>query len=283
MASSSVFNIISFILTTLFYYLILKPTLTYDIMNDPEEYASYNKAYYNSLSIYLLLVIIIQFIVNVIMVAGKCGGSIQSNIAAAGLYTLFPWILIFGVMMIVIIVYPGFKTAFSDVIGYYYVAGGANKVLSDLLIDKNVQQQIDESSGSLKQKEDLENVADAIIKITGNTSILINQIVPDNFINFWNLLNPLMKLKYQTNTPETIEKRDSLFSLVVTRDNVGESMWFLYTGILLSSIVQMKISTTPCYVSPKQMEQNYQKFLDQENKAQEQKATAQSTVYTIKN
>jgi hypothetical protein len=252
-------------------------------MNDPEEYASYNKAYYNSLSIYLLLVIIIQFIVNVIMVAGKCGGSIQSNIAAAGLYTLFPWILIFGVMMIVIIVYPGFKTAFSDVIGYYYVAGGANKVLSDLLIDKNVQQQIDESSGSLKQKEDLENVADAIIKITGNTSILINQIVPDNFINFWNLLNPLMKLKYQTNTPETIEKRDSLFSLVVTRDNVGESMWFLYTGILLSSIVQMKISTTPCYVSPKQMEQNYQKFLDQENKAQEQKATAQSTVYTIKN
>ena len=58
-------------------------------------------------------------------------------------------------------------------------------------------------------------------------------------------------------------------------------MWYLYTGILLTSIVQMKISTTPCYLSPQQMEQNYQDFLDKENQAQSQSATAKSTVYTI--
>ena len=281
MASSSSLNIITFILTTAFYYLVIKPTLTYNIISNKEEYSSYNKSYYKSLGIYLLLVIIVQFIINTTILSSKCGGSIQTNLITSALYTFFPWLLIFGVMMIVIIMYPGFKTAFSDVIGYFYVSGSANKVLTELLIDKNIQQNMDESGASLKEKDDLQNAADAIIKICGNTSILINQIVPTNFMNYWSILNPLMKKKFQTDNQETEFKRTELFNLVVMRDTIGEMMWYIYTGILLTSIVQMKISTTPCYISPKQMEQNYQTFLEKENKVQEQNATAQSTVYTI--
>jgi hypothetical protein len=54
MASSSALNIITFILTTAFYYLVIKPTLTYNIISNKEEYSSYNKSYYKSLGIYLL-------------------------------------------------------------------------------------------------------------------------------------------------------------------------------------------------------------------------------------
>lgn len=281
MASSSALNIITFILTTAFYYLVIKPTLTYNIISNKEEYSSYNKSYYKSLGIYLLLVIVVQFIINTTILASKCGGSIQTNLLTSAIYTFFPWLLIFGVMMIVIIMYPGFKTAFSDVIGYFYVSGSANKVLTELLINKDIQQNMDESGATLKEKEDLQNAADAIIKICGNTSILINQIVPTNFMNYWSILNPLMKTRFQTDNPETEFKRTELFNLVVMRDTIGEMMWYIYTGVLLTSIVQMKISTTPCYISPKQMEQNYQTFLEQENKVQSQNATAQSTVYTI--
>lgn len=283
MATSSVLNIITFILTTAFYYLILKPTLTYDIMNNTEEYNYYTKNYYKSLGTYLALVLIVQFIMNITIMTAKCGGNLKTNIVSAALFTFFPWILIFGIMMVVLIMYPGFKTAFSDVIGYFYVAGSANKVLTELLIDKNIQQEMDESGATLKEKEDLQNAADAIIKICGNTSILINQIVPTNFTNYWSLLNPLFKQRFQIDSPETTAKRNQLFDLVVMRDTIGEMMWYLYTGILLTSIVQMKISTTPCYLSPKQMEQNYQEFLDKENKAQAQSDVAQSTVYTITN
>jgi hypothetical protein len=281
MASSSALNIITFILTTAFYYLVIKPTLTYNIISNKEEYSSYNKSYYKSLGIYLLLVIVVQFIINTTILASKCGGSIQTNLLTSAIYTFFPWLLIFGVMMIVIIMYPGFKTAFSDVIGYFYVSGSANKVLTELLINKDIQQNMDESGATLKEKEDLQNAADAIIKICGNTSILINQIVPTNFMNYWSILNPLMKTRFQTDNPETEFKRTELFNLVVMRDTIGEMMWYIYTGVLLTSIVQMKISTTPCYISPKQMEQNYQTFLEQENKVQAQNTTAQSTVYTI--
>ena len=54
--------------------------------------------------------------------------------------------------------------------------------------------------------------------------------------------------------------KNELFDLVVTRDNVGEFMWYMYTGILLTSIVQLKITTRGCASNPKTMEQNYQKF-----------------------
>ena len=62
---------------------------------------------------------------------------------------------------------------------------------------------------------------------------------------------------------------------------MGESMWYIYTGVILTSIVQMKITTRGCVNNPKTMEQNYQKFVDAEKEAQSKKALATSTTYTI--
>jgi hypothetical protein len=167
--------------------------------------------YYKSLGIYFLLVVIIQFIINTTILASKCGGDLKTNIATSAIYTFFPWLLIFGLTMVILIMNPGFKTAFSDVVGYFYISNSANIVLTELLIDKNVQQQMDKSQASALEKEDLENAADAIIKICGNTSILINQIVPTNFNNYWSLLNPLMKSKYQTDNDDSKFKKQQLF------------------------------------------------------------------------
>ena len=64
--------------------------------------------------IYLLLVIIIQFIVNATIITSSCGGNITDNLGAAGVFTFIPWTLIFGAIILALNVYPGFKTAFSD-------------------------------------------------------------------------------------------------------------------------------------------------------------------------
>ena len=87
--------------------------------------------------------------------------------------------------------------------------------------------------------------------------------VPSNFDNYWSLLTPLKKDKYKNDSDlSTKTLRDQLFELVVTRDNIGEIMWYIYTGLLITSIVQLKITTRGCASNPKTMEQNYQKFLD---------------------
>lgn len=280
--ASSYLNIVTFLLTTLFYYLAIKPSFTYEMSSDPQKHKAYIGNSYMYLAIYFLLVVVIQFMVNASIISTTCGGSVTENMGAAGVFTFLPWTLIFGVLIVILTVYPGFKSAFSDVVGYFWVSSSANKIITDLLINPDIQKKMDtDASATLEQKEAMQGAADAILKICGNTAILINQIVPSNFDSYWNILKPLMKEKYQTENEETNKIKNDLFELVVTRDNVGESMWYMYTGLLLTSIVQLKITTRGCVNNPKTMEQNYQKFLDAEKEAQTQKELATSTTYTI--
>jgi hypothetical protein len=279
--ANSYLNIVTFLLTTLFYYLALKPALPYTLYSNKDDYKSYISKNYMYLAIYVLLVIVIQFMVNSSIIATTCGGNIAENMGAAGILTFLPWILIFGVLVLILTVYPGFKSAFSDVVGYYYVSGSATKLLTELLVNKDIEQKIlDDPNMTPEKKKALESAADTIIKICGNTSILINQIVPNNFDQYWGILTPLMKDKYQTGGPESDKMKNDLFELVVTRDNVGEAMWYIYTGLLLTSIVQLKITNRGCVSNPKTMEANYQKFLQQEQAAKEKQQSTQTT-YTV--
>jgi hypothetical protein len=282
--ANSYLNILTFLLTTLVYYLALKPTLKYNDMTNSENYNNYlnsNKLY---LAVYFFAILVIQFIVNAYLITQTCGGNITQNMSASGTFTFIPWSLIFGAVIVVLIVYPGFKSAFSDVIGYFYVSSSANKLLTELLVNKDIQNNIDADGASTsQQKASMQQAADMIIKICGNTSILINQIVPSNFVEYWNVLRPLMKPQYQTDGPQANEKRNELFELVVTRDNIGEAMWYIYTGILITSIVQLKIATRGCITDPEQMAKNYQNYLTEQKAAKTQEKQATSTVYTLSN
>jgi hypothetical protein len=282
--ANSYLNIITFLLTTLVYYLALKPSLKYNDMTNADNYNNYlssNKVY---LAVYFFAILVIQFIVNAYVITQTCGGNITQNMSASGTFTFIPWSLIFGAVIVVLIVYPGFKSAFSDVVGYYYVSGSANKLLTELLVNKDIQNNIDaDGASTVQQKADMQQAADMIIKICGNTSILINQMVPTNFVEYWNILRPLMKSQYQTDGPQADAKRNELFELVVTRDNIGEAMWYIYTGILITSIVQLKIATRGCVSDPAQMAKNYQNYLTEQKAAKTQEKQATSTVYTLSN
>jgi hypothetical protein len=312
--ASSYLNIVTFLLTTAFYYMVLKKPLTYDTLSNPENYKLYISNNYVYLAVYLLLVMIIQFIVNSSIITTNCGGSISENMGAAGIFTFLPWTLIFGVTIIILVINPGFKSAFSDVIGYYYVSSSANELLVNLLVNQDVNSTLNKNVASGLQtsnditpsappiaelvkdqstvggkrgqtgggdKEDMQAAADLILKICGNTSILINQIVPSNFESYWKLLDPLKKDQYKGSKGD--ELRNQLFDLVVKRDNIGEALWYVYTGLLLTSIVQLKITSRGCASNPKTMEANYKQFQDQEAAAQQQAAAATSTTYTITN
>jgi len=280
--ASSYLNIVTFLLTTLFYYLAIKPSFTYDISVDPQKNKQYISSSYMYLAIYLLLVMVIQFIVNASIITSTCGGNITENMGAAGVFTFLPWTLIFGVVILILTIYPGFKSAFSDVVGYFWISSSANKIITELLVDPEVQKKIDaDTTSTPEQKEAMQSAADAIIKICGNTSVLINQIVPTNFNSYWSILTPLMKDKYKQSGPETDKMKNELFELVVSRDNVGESMWYMYTGILLTSLVQLKMTTRGCANNAETMEKNYQQFLAAEQQSKQQKDLSTSTTYTI--
>lgn len=280
---SSYSNIGIFIITLILYYYQIKPSLTLDIINDKDLFKKYASSGYTSLFIFLLIVVVSQWLLNVSNISSKCGGSVSENIGPAGLMTFFPWFLIFGVLIMVLTIYPGFKTAFSDVIGYFFVSSSANKLLTELLIDKDLQDKLNVAGDiTPQQKNALQEAADAIIKICGNTSILINQMVPLNFEKYWGILSPLMKPKYQNgSSPEAMDIKNKIFDIVVSRDNVGEAMWFLYTGFLITSLVQLNISNRGCVSNPATMQKNYQQFLDAEQEAEKKRQESTNQVYTV--
>ena len=278
-------SLVTFILITILYFTVSifgRPALTLDILNE-DGLIGYNKKILISLGIYLLVIVVIQVLLNSVYITVKCGGNTGQNILPAFIITLIPWILIFGVMIAVLFIFPGFKSAFSDVIGYYAVSWKANQIFADLLIDTNINEKINEENDPDKKKE-LSAAADAIIKIFGNKSILINQMNINNFIGTWNILNPLKKPIYQsvngTDPSSVIQLKEALLSLIVIKENIGEALWYVYTAILISSIVYYNLATRNCNQSVSQIQESANAYTQQQETTKAQEDLNNSTVYT---
>ena len=272
-------SLLFFIITTIIYFVfpsIGKPQLTLDdLSNDDNKIKFYNK-HMISLAFYLGAVVAIQLFLNIGYLMTKCGGSLDKNIAAAAIFTFIPWVLIFGIMLLVLMMFPGFKSAFADVIGYYVVAGGANDIFGSILIGTDLNDMI-EKSENIEKKRELTQAAEAIVKICGNKSILINQINTDNFLEIWNILKPLM-------TPGSFEKteiKQNLLDLVVLKDNIGEAFWYVYTAILISSIVYYNLATRGCVKSVDQLKSDHEAYVQSQEEALKQEEINNSVTYTM--
>ena len=271
-----ILSLSSFIILTFVYCIKLKSRMTFAIFNDDKSLAELKKFEHYSLAGYFALVIISQISLNVMSMYFKCGGDFIDSLTNATSLTILPWSLIFGVVIITIMIFPGFKSAFSDVIGYFYISSKANEVLNTLLVDKNIR--MDNLQPSEKDK--MKDAADLVMKIYGNTSILINQIVPSNYIQMWDQMRILRKPEYQDdNNEKTKALKEQLFGLVVSRENVGEAMWYIYTGILIISLVKMNIETRGCSSNIDVMETKYKQFLSKEDDKNKQTKLGSKVVY----
>jgi len=275
-------DIVFFLTTTYIYFNYLKPELTYDKLISPELYPKYLRDIYISVAIYLLIIIVSQCYINVTFISKKCGGSLTENIGSSIFLTLIYWVFIFGVLLIILLMFPGFKSAFGDVIGYYWVYSSANKIITELMISQEIQPKIDKDTTlSPDEKIKMQQTADAILKIFGDSGILINEISPKDFDKSWELLTPLMKDKYKQNTEEVKQLRNEFFKLVSTKDNVGEAFWYIYTGLFITSWVKLQISQKKCSQSVATIEENQAKFEEAQQQARDKQAQLESTVYTL--
>jgi hypothetical protein len=266
-------NIIIFILITILFFAYGKPKPTIDTLSSPASP-------YKSYGIYFMAVLVFQLAINMSTLANKCGGGWTANLGYAMLITFGPWLAMFGILIAVMINFPGMKSAFSDVIGYYAVSNSANKLLAEMLVDTDINDKIKQASDGTDEtkQQAMQDAAEAVMKMVGNISILINQIVPSNFMSYWKTLIPLMKNPQAEDLPQ---KQQALLDIVVLRDNIGEACWYIYTAILLISIIGYKIVNKACEVDPKVANAKYDQYLDKQQAAENAKAIANSTPYTL--
>ena len=66
--------------------------------------------------IYFILILVSQFILNIYLAKQICNS--PSNVGTAAVATIIPWVIIFGLLNLLLTIFPGWLAAFSNTIGY---------------------------------------------------------------------------------------------------------------------------------------------------------------------
>ena len=145
-------------------------------------------------------------------------------------------------------------------------------IIGSILLGTDLNEMIDTTKDET-EKNKLTKAAEAIIKICGNKSILINQMNPNNFLEIWDTLKPLMI----TGSYDNMEIKQQLLDLVTLKDNIGEAFWYLYTSILISSIVYYNLANRGCVKSVEQIKAGYDDYLKKQEETEKQNAENTTT------
>lgn len=254
------------LITLVIYFMYMKPQLTLDIMEDLDLYYKHIGVTYMMAVSLIGIMVVIHLLVNIAGFQNKCGGSALENFKQVFAPTIFPWMFVFGGIILTLIVFPGFKGAFSNVIGYYFIATRSHELLTEILGDPTTNPMLDELTPEEQEdemnKSNLRKTSDAIVKLVGNSAILINQITPGNFVGMWEILTPLMKAEYQAEENKTTlnDIKNELLENVIFRDNIGEFCWYLYTGILVIVFVKSMLVNIECTANAEKVKEKVAQY-----------------------
>lgn len=213
--------------------------------------------------IYIFLLMIGEFFINLQLTSAMCG---VTQMGTALIVTFIPWLVIFGLLNVMLIVFKGWKQPFSNTFGYLLTRlMGIGGLLDQILKPRN-----DTSLG--KAAEGLEN-------IYMDKSLFVNEIPFDDYDNFWKNMRDYFKPDAFTDE----DLKSKLRSMVFLKDLVSEFVWFSLTGCLVTSVAYNYIANSTCSQSVKDLHKKHDtlktKNEEEHNKKQ---AAPKPRIYNIK-
>ena len=204
---------------------------------------------------YVFITLLAQIIANFSNAKAICKGSTQS-FGLVLLYTLIPYFLILGTVMVLVTVLPGWLTPFSNTIGYACASiMGLSTTFNNLLAT--------DPQGN-----------DLLTKICSDKALLINEMGRNNYADFMAEMAgrdpsnpkekgpaPGQKSMLKANYLEIGETKkgagdgyyNKLYGLVLLKGIVAEGLWYGLAGCLAISIANNVIVNIQCNYSAKQM------------------------------
>jgi len=221
--------------------------------------------------------VLLQFGTNMKNATEKCGGTPQTF--AAFNYTVMPNLFIFGVLLMIMLFFPGWKAPFSNTLGYIIVKfAGAQETFVNML----------KQSGNNK----------LLSMVYEDPSMMINEMTPENFDLFISRLAgknggtddlpvaiaepvptpsaPPMKggkrrkQRGGSNTsilaPDYKKYIPDLYNFVVLKDKISEFLWYILTGYLVIQNSNTYIMSIRCKRSASELEAKLAAKLDNPKK-----------------
>lgn len=195
--------------------------------------------------VYFALIFISQFFLNLALTDQICG---FKQPALAFTTTLVPWTVIFGSLKVMFMMFPGWKAPFSNTFGYLAARVAGIKTAFNAILPSKISNK-------------------ALQAIYEDNSLMINEITPANFENFWSKMQSSGMLSASV-TPDA---KNALFKLVRMKDIVAEFVWYLLAGVLISSITFSYISNSKCKRSAEFMKQQHDEWKKNADKDEKKK------------
>jgi len=207
--------------------------------------------------IYALVVIVGELVINLNLTTDLCG---SAQWGSTLLVTFVPWTLIFGTLVFILQMFPGWLSPFANTFGYIAAKlAGLNGVLEDILI-------ADPKGAPGKDKA----MDEALAHIYTDKSLLVNAVTISNFNFFWDN----MKGVFKPSVYEDPAKRMSLWNMIWLKDVVAEYIWYMLAGVTVVSVGYNYLLSAGCSTSAADMEKRHaeyqQKMADQ--KAEDEKS-----------
>jgi hypothetical protein len=170
-------------------------------------------------SIYILLLVVGSYFINASISKAMCTQSIQWSYVL--MITLLPWIIIFISLYVMLKLFPGWISPFSNTIGY--------SIIGFLGIEKTYEAVFKTSA---EESGENSEVVKAIANMNSNRSKFINQISTDveEFKNFFINMPELLKKGIIDKANEIIIPRELEQVQTMTRDEGPDKGGKLYRG-----------------------------------------------------
>lgn len=195
---------------------------------------------------YIMISILLMYFVNMGVFQDKCGFSDAWAVFKA---TLIPWVLIFGMMVTLINIYPGWKSPFSNTVGYMFALLSPSVTELKTYVDEQYELVIKDPLLFINEIN-MNNVEDVVAS--------------DKHMNIFN--------------DENKEKAKVLIrNLVFLKELISEWVWFMLTGFVTISTSHNLLANTPCKTSVDQQSKTYNKQIVEED---DTPVVTSSRVYT---
>ena len=189
---------------------------------------------------YILFVVSGEFFINLTLSNSMCG---VQQWGSTFIITVVPWTLIFGVIQVIMIMFPGWLSPFSNTFGYLVTKlMGLPELMGDILLEST-------------DKEG--EVARALENVRSDNSLFLNQLMPDED-KFDTTVEKLVKGGILKSTITSgkgtlFSDYEKLYNFVTMKRTIAEYVWNLLTGFLVTSISYNYIISQGCSKSPKEM------------------------------
>lgn len=178
-------------------------------------------------------VFISQFFLNYMATSQLCGKG-QPKIAL--LNTFIPWLFIFGSIVFLLEMFPGWKSPFSNTFGYLAVV---------LMGIKGIFQKMMPAKYTSKMVETIYN----------DKSMLINEFTPSNYEDLY-----VKNLGEGIFTSDAKKYKTQFLNMVRLKDYVAEFVWYILTGGLIIAISYNSMSSAKCFKDAETMKKEHKKW-----------------------